>query len=352
MKPDFWKHKRVLVTGHTGFAGTWLCKVLDMAGAHVAGYGLEPDTTPSFYHICRMERKVKSNTGDIRNYDALKETFEEFRPEIVFHLAFQPQVSEGYENPAYTFDVNAMGTVSVLECVRNCRGVKSVVIGSSDKAYYEHEQAFSYPEGGELKGKDPYSNSMSCAELAAYSYAETFFKNTDTALGTLRCPELIGGGDFARGRLIADCVRAAQDKKEIKIKNPDVIRPYMHVLEAVNALMLLAMAQYKDKTLAGAYNAAPPDSGDYTASGLVNVFCETWRRYTNQRPVCSCALAYTPMEPSFIKMDCSKIKRVLGFEEKWDIEKAMDKTVQWYVEYGKEKDVNMFMEKQIKEYFR
>lgn len=352
MNPDFFKHKRVLVTGHTGFAGTWLCKVLDMAGAHVEGYALEPETAPSLFYMTRMEKKVKSNIGDIRNYEALKKVFDECRPEIVFHLAAQPLVLEGYENPAYTFDVNAMGTVSVLECIRNTESVRSAVIVTTDKVYLDRDWAWGYRENEERGGDDPYSASKSCAELAINSYIKSYFGERNTGISAARPSNLIGGGDFAPDRLIPDCVRAAQDKRDIVIRNPYAVRSYQHVLEAVNAYLMIAEAQYKDKSLAGSYNIGPDDTGCFTSSGLVNVFCETWHRYTNRKVSWINSSGAGLKEASFLKLDSSKIKTALGWRTHWDIETAMEKTVEWYVEYGKDRDVILFMEKQIKDFFR
>ena len=349
---DFYKHKRVLVTGHTGFAGTWLCKVLDMAGAHVTGYALEPETQPSFFYMCRLDKKVRSYIGDIRNYDALKEAFDDTRPEIVFHLAAQPLVLEGYEDPAYTFDVNTMGCVSVLECIRKSESVKSAVLVTTDKVYLNKEWPWGYRENEELKGSDPYSASKSCAELVINSYIKSYFEGEGIAISSARPSNLIGGGDFNKSRLIPDCVRAACDKTDIIIRNPFAIRSYQHVLEAVNALLLIAKAQYNDKTFAGSYNIGPDEGASRMSSSLVNIFCETWRRYTNQAVKWVNAPQEGPEESGFLKADTTKLKTVLGWYPRWDIEKAMEKTVEWYVEYRKDKDVILFMEKQIKEFFR
>lgn len=352
MRAGFYKNKRVLVTGHRGFVGSWLCKVLDMAGAEVFGYGFEPDTTPSLFYTCRLDKKVKSYTGDVRDYEELNETFDKTRPEIVIHLASQPLVLEGFERPGYTFDTNVMGTVNLLDCVRNTSCVKSVVNVTSDKVYLNRDWDWSYRENEELKGEDPYSSSKSCSELITYSYGKSFFADRDIGISTLRPSNLIGGGDFARDRLIPDCVRAAMDKEDIVIRSPYASRCYQHVLEAVMAILMLAKAQYNDKSLAGCYNVGPDDSGCWTNGNLAGLFCEAWKRYTGREVKWVCANSEGPKEASRMKVDSTKIRKVLGWEPRWNIERAMDRTVEWHVEYKEEKDIPALMEKQIREFLR
>ena len=210
-----------------------MCKVLINAGANVAGYSLDPPTNPSLYEMCHIEEDIKSFIGDIRDLEYLKKVFDEVQPEIVIHMAAQPIVRESYQNPVYTYDVNVMGTVNVLECVRNTKSVKSFVNVTTDKVYLNKEWEWGHKEDEELKGVDPYSNSKSCSELVTYSYLNSFFLDIDVAISTVRAGNVIGGGDFSNYRIIPDCIRAACEGKNILVRNPQSIRPYQHVLEPV-----------------------------------------------------------------------------------------------------------------------
>ena len=251
---SFYKGKKVLITGHTGFKGAWLCKMLSLAGAKVTGYALEPPTTPSLFEIAEIAKDVDSIIGDIRDYAHLKNVFDGVQPEIVLHLAAQPIVREGYKNPAYTYETNVMGTVNVLECVRNSSSVKSVLNVTTDKVYLNKEWEWGYRENEELDGYDPYSNSKSCSELVTHSYKRSFFSDGKVAISTARAGNVIGGGDFAEDRIVPDCIRAVNEKRTIMVRNPFSTRPYQHVLEPLYAYLLIAAKQYEDVNLAGYYN--------------------------------------------------------------------------------------------------
>lgn len=254
---DFYKNKKVLVTGHSGFKGTWMCKVLEMAGADVTGYALEPPTSPNLFEMADLENKMNSIVGDIRDLNHLKKVFEQTQPEIVIHMAAQPIVRESYRNPVYTYETNVMGTVNVLECIRINSCVKSFINVTTDKVYLNKEWKWGYRENEEINGFDPYSNSKSCSELVTSSYINSFFQDRDVAITTCRAGNVIGGGDFAVDRIVPDCVRAVENNKDIIIRNPFSIRPYQHVLEPVIAYLMIAKAQYEDKSLAGNYNVGP-----------------------------------------------------------------------------------------------
>ena len=232
---DFYKGKKVFVTGHTGFKGSWLCKMLVNAGAIVTGYSLNPPTSPSLYEIAGIEQDVHSVIGDIRDFKTLKAAFDEAQPEIVLHLAAQPIVRDSYKNPAYTYETNVMGTVNILECVRNSSCVKSFLNVTTDKVYLNKEWAWGYRENEELDGYDPYSNSKSCSELVTHSYKNSFFNDDHVAISTARAGNVIGGGDFANDRIIPDCIRAAIKHEDIVVRNPFSTRPYQHVLEPLYA---------------------------------------------------------------------------------------------------------------------
>ena len=244
---SFFKNKKILITGHTGFKGAWMCQLLKMAGADVTGYALEAPTNPNLFDLCRLSESMHSVHGDVRDLAHMKETFASCQPEIVIHMAAQPLVRESYKNPVYTYETNVMGTVHVLECVREMSCVKSFLNVTTDTVYLNREWEWGYRENEELNGFDPYSNSKSCSELVTSSYKNSFFTTSDTAISTARAGNVIGGGDFAADRIIPDCIRSAQDKKAIVVRNPYSTRPYEHVLEPVTAYLMIAKAQYEDR---------------------------------------------------------------------------------------------------------
>ena len=301
---SFYKNKKILITGHTGFKGSWMCQVLLMAGADITGYALKPPTNPALFEICQLENQINSVTGDIRDLAHLKETFEAARPEIVIHMAAQPLVRESYQNPVYTYDTNVMGTVNVLECVRTSPFVKSFLNVTTDKVYKNREWEWGYRENEELNGFDPYSNSKSCSELVTDSYRSSFFTESDTAISTARAGNVIGGGDFAKDRIIPDCIRAAQSGEDIIVRNPYSTRPYEHVLEPVTAYLMIAQAQYEDKKTARSYNVGPDETDCLTTGELVTLFCKNWTEKTNQPIKWINKYDGGPHEAGFLKLDC------------------------------------------------
>lgn len=228
---NFYNGKKVFITGHTGFKGSWLCKMLSKVGAEVTGYALDPPTEPSLFEIASIEKDIKSIIGDIRDYKSLKAAFDETQPEIVFHLAAQPIVRDSYKEPLYTYETNVMGTVNILECIRNSNCVKSFLNVTTDKVYFNREWEWGYRENEKLDGYDPYSNSKSCSELVTHSYKRSFFEDNHVAISTARAGNVIGGGDFAKNRIIPDCVKAAINGECIVVRNICSTRPYQHVLE-------------------------------------------------------------------------------------------------------------------------
>ena len=249
--PDFYQHKRVFVTGHTGFKGSWLCQMLLNLGAEVTGYALKPPTNPSLFELAGIKSKIHSIIGDIRDMNSLQAAFNEAQPDIVLHLAAQPLVRESYDNPVYTYETNVMGTVNILECIRQSSCVKSFLNVTTDKVYKNREWIWGYREDEELDGYDPYSNSKSCSELVTHSYKNSFFANRDVAISTARAGNVIGGGDFAKDRIIPDCVRAAIAHTNIIVRNPYSTRPYQHVLEPLYAYLMIAAKQYEDIKFSG-----------------------------------------------------------------------------------------------------
>ncbi|MCM1288692.1 MAG: CDP-glucose 4,6-dehydratase [Clostridium sp.] len=347
---DFYRGKRVLITGHTGFKGSWMCQVLCNAGARVYGYALEPPTNPSLYELCDLQEKMTSAVGDVRDLAHLQEVFNEACPEIVIHMAAQPIVRESYKNPVYTYDVNVMGTVNVLECVRNTESVKSFINVTTDKVYLNREWCWGYRESEELNGYDPYSNSKSCSELVTASYVNSFFKDRDIAVTTMRAGNVIGGGDFAADRIIPDSVRAAVKDEDIVVRNPYSTRPYQHVLEPVMAYLLVAKAQHENRELAGSYNVGPDDIDCRTTGELTTLFCEAWNSINGTDIKWINKYDGGPHEASFLKLDCSKIKSTFGWKPVWSLEHTMDKIVEWNRVYMDKGDISSCMDREIEEF--
>ena len=344
----FYNGKTVLVTGHTGFKGSWMCKVLKMQGARVIGYSLTPPTEPNLFEVTKMAEGIESIIGDIRDLEHLNEVFEKYQPEIVIHMAAQPIVRESYVNPVYTYDTNVMGTVNVLEAVRLHTCVKSFVNVTTDKVYKNNEWEWGYRETDILDGYDPYSNSKSCSELITGSYVRSFFEDRDVAISTCRAGNVIGGGDFAKDRIIPDCVRAMEEGKEIIVRNPYSTRPYQHVLEPVCAYLELARLQYIDRNrYAGNYNVGPDDCDCVTTGELVDLFCRLWGEDAGWKDISE---KNAPHEAGFLKLDCSKIKRVMNWMPRWRIDEAVKNAVEWSKTYLNHGDVNIVMEDQIRDY--
>jgi CDP-glucose 4,6-dehydratase len=344
---DIYKNKKIFITGHTGFKGSWFCHVLLFAGADVAGYALKSSTNPSLFEQTGLEKNIHSIFGDIRDRDGLVKAVQKIQPDIVFHLAAQPLVRLSYRKPAETYETNVMGTVNILEAIRLTSSVHSFVNVTTDKVYENKEWHWGYRENENLCGYDPYANSKSCSELVTYSYCNSFFCNTDSpAISTARSGNVIGGGDYSEDRIIPDCVRAVLADKEIVVRNPHSIRPYQHVLDTLAGYLLLAAKQYCDKQLAGNYNFGPDDESCVNTGELVRLFCNTW----GQGVLWKVQDDGGPHEDNFLKLDCAKAKAVLGWKPKWDINAGVKKIV----EFAKAKtDTERLkcLEKQISGYF-
>lgn len=343
---SFYKNKRVLITGHTGFKGTWLCKILINAGANVIGYSLEAPTNPNLFCLSKIEEQMISIIGDIRDYNHLKNVFEKYQPEIVIHLAAQPIVRDSYINPRYTYETNVMGTVNVLECSRLTSNVKSVLNVTTDKVYLNDEiPNHPFKEDEPLDGYDPYSNSKSCSELVTHSYKKSFFNNMDVAVSTARAGNVIGGGDFANDRIIPDCIRAIEQEKDIIVRNPFSTRPYQHVLEPLYIYLEICEKQYKDKKYQGYYNVGPDDCDCVNTGNLVTKFCNTWGngiKWINKYDG-------GPHEAAFLKLDNSKIKNVFNWKPRWHIDETINKIVDFTKVYFNDKNnIPYEMDKEIK----
>ena len=347
---DFYRNKKIFVTGHTGFKGTWLSNVLIQMGAEVTGYSNHIEAQ-SLYDITGTNLKMNSIIADVRNLDALKYAIRKSEPQIVIHMAAQALVKSSYENPVYTYETNVIGTVNILEALRDIKSIKSVVNVTTDKVYENKEWEWGYREEDILCGKDPYSNSKSCSELVTSSYRQSFFSSlTSPSISTARSGNVIGGGDFSKDRIIPDCIKHASVGECIIVRNPNSIRPYQHVLDCLYGYLLLAARQYENKDIEGCYNFGPSDRSVISTGELVDIFCRAWGNNQKWKSISSDG----PYEANFLKLDSSKSKATLGWNPKLDIETAVLKTVEWSKAYILEHDKNRsneIMDKQIREYF-
>ncbi len=388
MNLDFYKGRKVFITGHTGFKGSWMSRALVNAGAEVTGYSLCSEKEPSLFALLGLEGQMRSVAGDVRELEHLKKAMQEAQPEIVIHMAAQPIVRESYKDPVYTYETNVMGTVNICEAVRCTPSVKSFVNVTTDKVYLNREWQWGYRENEELNGFDPYSNSKSCSELVTSSYRNSFFTDVEyqkhygadaaaPAVSTCRAGNVLGGGDFAADRIIPDCIRAVEAGKPIVVRNPYSTRPYQHVLEPVMAYLMIAEAQYRDRSLAGAYNVGPDDTDCWTTGDLVSLFCEKWNAAAsagkgagpedaasagegkNPEGAASSEKASWidqsdggPHEATFLKLDCTRLRTTFGWQPVWGIREAMERIVDWYLVYLRGGDVAEITKKQITEYLQ
>ena len=349
---EFYRGKKVLITGHTGFKGSWLCQILTGVGAEVTGYSLEPPTDPSLFDEAGIADRINHVVGDIRDREKLMQVFADVQPEIVFHLAAQPIVRESYKDPVGTYETNVMGTVNICEAVRQNPCVKSFLNVTTDKVYKNNEWCWGYRENEPLDGYDPYSNSKSCSELVTHSYINSFYNDMDVAVSTARAGNVIGGGDFAPDRIIPDCVRAAEKGEQIIVRNPYSTRPYQHVLEPLNIYLTIAKEQYEDKEKAGFYNVGPDDCDCVTTGDIVDKFCEAWNGAGGPEMSWINKHDGGPHEANFLKLDCSYLKQVFGWKPVWHIDKAIEMVVQFSKRRIAEPDmIADEMDKEIEEFF-
>lgn len=349
---SFWKGRRVFLTGHTGFKGSWMSLWLTAMGARVTGYALDPPTNPSMYELCRVGALVKSTIADVRDAATLAKSMKAARPEIAFHMAAQPLVRESYRNPVETYAVNVMGTVNLLEAARGCPGLKAVVNVTTDKCYENRERARGYREGEPLGGYDPYSSSKACSELVTAAYRTSFFHPEKHAvhgvgIASARAGNVIGGGDWGEDRLVPDCVRALLRGKKVRVRNPEAVRPWQHVLEPLGGYLLLARKLHEDgPRFASSWNFGPTDADARKVEWVVKAICDRWGGSAGYET----DTGGHPHEARVLKLDCSKAREELGWHPRWKTGKAIDKVVEWTMAYKAEKDLRKMSLGQIEEY--
>jgi CDP-glucose 4,6-dehydratase len=347
MNTGFWQGKKVFLTGHTGFKGGWLSLWLQQLGAEVHGYALAPSTDPSIFEVADVASGMASSTiTDIRDADALKAALAHSRPDIVFHLAAQPLVRYSYKSPVETYAVNVMGTVNLLEAIRDTKTVKAVVNVTTDKCYENREWVWPYREDEAMGGHDPYSSSKACAELITAAYRRSFFEAQGVALATARAGNVIGGGDWSEDRLIPDFLRAIDQQQPVVIRSPDAIRPWQHVLEPLCGYLLLAEYLYrKGASHSGAWNFGPADEDARIVGWIIE--------YMVQRmPGASWRLddASHVHEAHTLKLDSSKARSGLRWQPRWRLEQALDRVVAWHQAWKRGQDMHAFCLAQITEY--
>lgn len=342
---SFYKGKKVLLTGHTGFKGSWMSVMLVNTGADVIGYSSCSKKDVRLFDLCGVKDQITHVKGDVRNLEQLLETFRRCQPEIVIHMAAQPLVRLSYEEPVNTYSTNVMGTVNICEAIRQTSSVRSFLNITTDKVYENREWEWGYRENEPLDGYDPYSNSKSCSELVTHSYKSSFL-NEKVAVSTARAGNVIGGGDFADDRIIPDCIRAAIRGEDIIVRNPFSVRPYQHVLEPIYAYLMIAAMQYQNPKYQSWYNVGPDDQDCFRTGALVDLFVKHWGnglKWINKYDG-------GPHEANFLKLDCSKLKTTFGWKPHWSLETAVKKVVEWSKAWLVGEDVRTVMDRQIKEF--
>ena len=344
---SFFKSRKILVTGHTGFIGSWLTKCLTMLSADVCGYALEPHTHPNMYDILDFNKLLLYVKGDIRNTELLHKTLVDFQPEIVIHLAAQPIVLESYDNPVETFDVNVTGTVNLLDELRKVGSAKVVIVMTSDKSYRNNEWVYPYRENDVLGGKDPYSASKSCQDIVVDSFRESYFLNSEVGISSVRAGNVIGGGDWASHRIIPDLVRSVLSKEPVKIRNPYSIRPWQHVLDPIYGILTLAKRMHDDINFSGAWNFGPEGNTELTVKELAETFIGLWG---SGNYIIEKLQSYN--EADYLQLDISKAKRELKWAPQYNFNVALKETVDWYkAYYSVRSSVGKKTEEQIEKYF-
>lgn len=347
---DFYKDKKVLITGYTGFKGTWLALWLHTLGADITGYALEPETEPSVFDAVKLESNINSNFGNILDSAKLEKVFSDFKPEIVFHLAAQPLVRRSYDEPVLTYQTNVVGTLNVLEAARKCGSVKAFVNVTTDKCYENKESDYAYKETDVLGGYDMYSSSKACSEILSASYRNSFLNVNKGGynLATARAGNVIGGGDWAKDRLVPDCIKSLVNGENIELRNPDSIRPWQHVLEPLSGYLLLGKKLFESSEYAQAFNFGPDSDSVYSVSFVAQKIIDFW----GTGRLVTVKSDETKHEAHLLTLDNGKAKSMLGWQPVYTIDEAVEKTVQWYRSFYKNENTLDLTVAQIKEYER
>ena len=348
MTPDFWRGKKILVTGHTGFKGGWLCLWLQKCGASVCGYSLDPPTQPNLFDAAQVAHGMTSITGDVRDLEHLKEVFSEHNPEIVIHMAAQPLVRYSYSHPVETYSTNVMGTVNILEAVRQAEFARVVVIVTSDKCYESREWIWGYRENEAMGGHDPYSSSKGCAELITSAYRRSYFEisgsqNDYTAIASVRAGNVIGGGDWGKDRLVPDIMAAFMRGEAVVIRNPNAIRPWQHVLDPLNGYLCLAERLWTDLKYAEAWNFGPQSLEAKPVGWIVKELTRLWGDGAEWKLESD---RHGPHEATDLKLDSTKARTLLGWRAMLDIFSALEWTVEWYKGYHEHHNMRKLTEAQ------
>jgi len=343
---NFWKGKRVFLTGHTGFKGSWLSLWLDFLGVSVKGYSLSPNTNPSLFHEAKVSEVLESQIGDIRDQKTLYESMKSFNPDILIHMAAQPLVRYSYDSPIETYEINVIGTANVLEVARSCPNLKAIVNITTDKCYENDGRSHGYSENDPIGGHDPYSSSKGCAELVASSYRRSFLQEQGIGLASVRAGNVIGGGDWADDRLIPDILRSFEESESVVIRNPKAIRPWQHVLEPLSGYLILAEKLYKNqKEYAEGWNFGPNEKDVKPVSWILDKMISKW-------PASSWELDQNsnPHEADFLKLDISKAKAKLGWKPVWELSHTLEKIIDWHKAYLNQEDMQTICLAEIEEY--
>lgn len=348
VNPSFWKDKKVFLTGHTGFKGSWLSLWLQSMGAIVKGYSLVPPTHPSLFLVADVAKNMESEIGDIRNLEQLKESMLAFNPAILIHMAAQPLVRLSYIEPVDTYTTNVIGTVNVLEAARSCPNLKAIVSVTTDKCYENKEWAWGYRENEPMGGHDPYSSSKGCAELVTSAYRNSFFNSNDTAaLATARAGNVIGGGDWADDRLIPDILKAFEKSKPVIVRNPLSTRPWQHVLEPLSGYLVLAENLYSSgQDYAEPWNFGPKEEDCKPVKWILDKMVATW----GEGAVWELDQNNNPHEAGFLKLDCSKAASRLNWQPKWNLEYTLNLIVNWHQDWREGKNMHEQCLKEITNY--
>jgi CDP-glucose 4,6-dehydratase len=350
VNPDFWKGKRVFITGHTGFKGSWLSLWLQQMGAEVKGFSLEPSTTPSLFEVAKVADHMQSEIGDIRDLTKLSQSIVSFNPDILLHLAAQPLVRYSYREPVETYSTNVMGTVNVLEASRQANNLKTIVIITTDKCYENREWEWGYRENEPMGGYDPYSNSKGCAELVVSAYRRSFFNSNDTAaVASARAGNVVGGGDWAEDRLIPDILRAFEKQQPVIIRNPLSIRPWQHVLEPLSGYLVLAQHLWQEgQTFAEGWNFGPKDDDCRPVQWILDRMVHFWGEGAHYE----IDKSQQPHEANFLKLDCSKAATRLKWHPQWRLEYTLEKIITWHSAWLQEKNMKNCCLEEIKDYMQ